>query len=82
MHEYKKSRDQLVMGANVTLNSAIEIFRKVSTEDQKNFGYLSELADHLELVANTPVRNVSIILMAIIMITVMIIIKVSKYISV
>lgn len=59
LHEYKKSRDQLVMGANVTLNSAIEIFRKVSTEDQKNFGYLSELADHLELVANTPVRNVA-----------------------
>lgn len=47
----------LVIGANVTLNEAIQIFMDAS----KTFGfeYCKRLAQHVERVANFPVRDVS-----------------------
>ncbi|CAB3359541.1 Hypothetical predicted protein [Cloeon dipterum] len=44
------------VGANVTLTEAIATFR--TQANTAGFEYLAKLAEHLDLVANTPVRNV------------------------
>lgn len=48
----------LVLGANVSLEDAINIFKEVS-ESRTEFAYLTEFVKHVELIANTPVRKVS-----------------------
>ncbi|XP_073981622.1 uncharacterized protein isoform X2 [Rhodnius prolixus] len=50
--------DHLVLGANMTLAETIKFFRKISTQNPLLYGYTGVLADHIELVANVPVRNV------------------------
>ncbi|KAF2900404.1 hypothetical protein ILUMI_05782, partial [Ignelater luminosus] len=50
------SDNNLILGANMTLTNAMNLFYKLSKE-QKNFSYLSKLADHIDLIANVPVRN-------------------------
>lgn len=57
VQDYKLSDDKLTLGANLTLARTIELFRKIGAERQK-FRYLLKMADHISLVANTPVRNV------------------------
>lgn len=47
----------LVVGAGNTLSEFMEIMKKIS--DSENFEYLEVLIEHLELVANVAVRNVS-----------------------
>jgi xanthine dehydrogenase/oxidase len=49
----------LVLGANTTLTEAIEIFTQIA-KDNPNFAYLKLMADHIDLIANVPVRNVNI----------------------
>ncbi|XP_059474057.1 uncharacterized protein LOC132195836 [Neocloeon triangulifer] len=44
------------VGANVTLTEAIAAFKAQAAT--AGYAYLTELANHLDLVANTPVRNV------------------------
>ncbi|KAF2900359.1 hypothetical protein ILUMI_05828 [Ignelater luminosus] len=46
----------LVIGANKTLRDTIEVFRKRATTN--GLEYLNYLADHIELVAHVPVRNI------------------------
>jgi xanthine dehydrogenase/oxidase len=46
----------LVLGANTTLTEAIEIFTQIA-KDNPNFAYLKLMADHIDLIANVPVRN-------------------------
>lgn len=48
----------LIVGAITTLTEVLDIFEKVSTEKEDEFGYLKKLHDHIELVAHIPVRNV------------------------
>lgn len=48
----------LVVGAGNTLTEFMEILKKLS--DRENFEYVDVLIEHLELVANIAVRNVSI----------------------
>lgn len=43
----------------MTLGDTILALRKTADEDQLMFGYLNVLADHMSLVANVAVRNVS-----------------------
>lgn len=50
--------DHLELGANMTLAETIKFFRKISTQNPLLYGYTGVLADHIELVANVPVRNV------------------------
>ncbi|XP_018304049.1 xanthine dehydrogenase/oxidase-like [Mycetomoellerius zeteki] len=50
------TKDYLVLGGNVTITMAIQTFQKYSTEP--NFKYLSQLAEHVEKIANVPVRNI------------------------
>lgn len=56
MRRIQKTNNYLVLGGNTSLNMAIEIFQKYSTEAR--FKYLIQLAQHVDLIANVPVRNV------------------------
>lgn len=49
--------ESLTIGANNTLANTIKIFKSV--QSIQGFEYCSKLADHFELIANIPVRNVS-----------------------
>lgn len=53
------TNDGLVLGANKTLNQAINLFRKISAEFP-DFSYLTKVVEHFSLVAHVPVRSVSI----------------------
>lgn len=55
---YSFNNNSLILGGNFTLAHAIELFTKMSKEN-KNFAYLSDMAEHINLIANVPVRNVS-----------------------
>lgn len=59
LHSYTITNDQLVVGANMTLNKAIDLFNNVATNNTANFAYLKQVAYHISLVANVSVRNVS-----------------------
>lgn len=59
LHKYTLNSDSLVVGANMTLSSAIDVFTKVANENPDKFAYLKQLANHIDLIANVPVRNVS-----------------------
>lgn len=48
---------ELVLGGNVTLTETMEILTNAST--QPGFEYCKHLVDHIDLIANVPVRNVS-----------------------
>lgn len=52
--------ETLMLGANTTLANAIKVFHETAKNDKK-FAYLTKIAHHISLIANTPVRNVSII---------------------
>jgi xanthine dehydrogenase/oxidase len=52
--------DTYVLGANTSLTAAMEIFNQVGDENPQ-FSYFKQLASHLDLVANVPVRNVGTI---------------------
>lgn len=54
---YTLINNQLTLGGNMNLNAVMACLRKVAAEN-KGFSYLSKLADHIDLVANVPVRNV------------------------
>lgn len=48
---------ELTLGGNVSLTEAMDIFTNVSIEP--GFEYCKYLVDHIDLIANVPVRNVS-----------------------
>lgn len=48
---------ELVLGGGVTLTEAMDILTNAST--QPGFEYCKHLVDHIDLIANVPVRNVS-----------------------
>lgn len=50
--------DALVLGANMTLTKTIGLFYKMSNDPK--YLYLGKMADHIDLVAHVPVRNVRI----------------------
>ncbi|KAG8310132.1 hypothetical protein J6590_069744 [Homalodisca vitripennis] len=53
--------NNLYVGANTTLSDAIVLFNAVAEENPGYFSYLKQLANHIEKVANTHVRNVGTI---------------------
>lgn len=57
LHKYEVS-DTLVLGANMTLAEVIKVFGDVS--GSQGFGYCAVLREHFDLIANVPVRNVSL----------------------
>lgn len=53
------ARSSLEVGGSVTLTDLIDILKDVAMRDQMSFGYLRELASHVELIASNAIRNVS-----------------------
>lgn len=48
----------LVLGGNMSLTEAMDIFNRISKKNVR-YKYTKALADHIDLIANVPVRNVS-----------------------
>ncbi|XP_018360424.1 PREDICTED: LOW QUALITY PROTEIN: xanthine dehydrogenase-like [Trachymyrmex cornetzi] len=59
LHKILKSDIDLVLGGSLTLTTALETFQKYSNDT--GFKYLRQLAQHVELIANGPVRNIGTI---------------------
>lgn len=57
LHKIEKTKDNLTLGANVTLSMAKEAFEKYANEP--GFKYLDCMANHIDLIASVPIRNVS-----------------------
>ncbi|KAK4872289.1 hypothetical protein RN001_016413 [Aquatica leii] len=55
--EHTLDESHLTLGANITLTNTIKLFKKISKK-HLNFSYLKKLADHIDLIASTPVRNI------------------------
>ncbi|KAJ8985873.1 hypothetical protein NQ317_006247 [Molorchus minor] len=53
-HEINK--DKVVLGANISLTDTMNLFYKL-TKQYNKFKYLKKVADHIDLIANVPVRN-------------------------
>lgn len=51
-----KEKDTLTLGANNSLNAAMNAFERYSRDT--NFEYLQHLAKHIDLIASVPVRNI------------------------
>nr|XP_024214404.1 xanthine dehydrogenase-like isoform X2 [Halyomorpha halys] len=52
------SQQRIILGANITLNDMKTLFNRTSSDDPSLFGYTKALAEHIDLVANVPVRNI------------------------
>lgn len=59
LHSIVEAGGTVVLGANNSLTDTMEFFYKKATQEPQQFGYLKSLADHIDLIANVPVRNVS-----------------------
>ncbi|XP_073981070.1 uncharacterized protein isoform X1 [Rhodnius prolixus] len=58
LKSYTVTNEHLELGANITLAECIKLFRTLSAQNALLCGYTGVLADHIEMVANVPVRNV------------------------
>nr|XP_031846555.1 xanthine dehydrogenase 1-like isoform X1 [Nomia melanderi]XP_031846556.1 xanthine dehydrogenase 1-like isoform X1 [Nomia melanderi]XP_031846557.1 xanthine dehydrogenase 1-like isoform X1 [Nomia melanderi]XP_031846559.1 xanthine dehydrogenase 1-like isoform X1 [Nomia melanderi]XP_031846560.1 xanthine dehydrogenase 1-like isoform X1 [Nomia melanderi] len=56
LRHISKTDDSLTIGGNLSLTAVMETFNQYSKEP--NFEYLKHLADHIDLIASVPVRNV------------------------
>lgn len=56
LRDHELKAEKLNVGANMPLTNAMELF--YSTAKRPNFDYLEKVADHIDLIANVPVRNV------------------------
>lgn len=54
---YSYTKENLVLGANMTLTETLALLQKVGKENS-NFSYLMRFTEHIEKVASVPVRNV------------------------
>ncbi len=61
LHEHTQEDPYLLIGGSVTLTSLMTILREAASADPVGYAYCSRLADHLQKVANTNVRNVGTI---------------------
>lgn len=57
LYVVEQTADSLTLGGSVSISETIEAMRAAS--NLVGFEYFQHLVDHLELVANVPVRNVS-----------------------
>lgn len=42
----------------MSLTQTMHIMNKIATENPEKFNYLKQLTNHIDLIANVPVRNV------------------------
>lgn len=57
---YTLTANSLVLGGNMTLTNLMQLFYKLGAENS-SYSYLTLMADHLDLVAHIPVRNIGTI---------------------
>ncbi|KAG5870802.1 hypothetical protein JTB14_005352 [Gonioctena quinquepunctata] len=55
--EYKLKENELIMGGNISLSAAMKIFNEIA-EENTGFAYLKKMSEHIDLIANVPVRNI------------------------
>jgi xanthine dehydrogenase/oxidase len=48
----------LTLGGNMSMSETIDLFNKIARKNS-NYSYVKILADHIDLIASVPVRNVS-----------------------
>ncbi|XP_073971381.1 uncharacterized protein isoform X1 [Rhodnius prolixus] len=58
LKEHAFMKDKLELGANITLSECMQLFAQVAQLKPKKFSYLKQLVEHIDLVANVPVRNI------------------------
>ncbi|KAJ8967057.1 hypothetical protein NQ317_000049 [Molorchus minor] len=59
---YSLKNNTLILGANISLTEAMGVFNNISKENNNsNFAYLAKMRDHINLVANVPIRNIGTI---------------------
>lgn len=58
LRHISKTNDSLTIGGNLSLTAVMDTFNEYSKKS--NFEYLKHLADHIDLIASVPVRNVCI----------------------
>lgn len=56
LHAHSITNDKLIIGANVSLTETVDILREAAKIN--GFKHCQDLARHIELIANVPVRNV------------------------
>ncbi|KAK9891885.1 hypothetical protein WA026_017370 [Henosepilachna vigintioctopunctata] len=54
---YEITTKMVTLGANMSLTSTLELFNRVA-QMNSSFAHLKTMADHIDLIANVPVRNV------------------------
>ncbi|XP_066907154.1 uncharacterized protein [Halyomorpha halys] len=52
------NNERIEIGANITLNDMMSLFNRISADNSLFYGYTKALAQHIDLVANVPVRNI------------------------
>ncbi|KAK9512029.1 hypothetical protein O3M35_000556 [Rhynocoris fuscipes] len=57
LHGYEVKADGIILGANINLTEAMELFYRLAKEQPAIYAYCKTLGDHIDLVANVPVRN-------------------------
>lgn len=50
--------DKYILGANATLTTSIKLLKQIAEENSQQFAYLNNIGNHLDSIANFPVRNV------------------------
>lgn len=58
LHSYTINNDEVILGANMSLNKTINVLQMVANINSDKFDYLKQVAKHLKMVANYPIRNV------------------------
>ncbi|KYN05923.1 Aldehyde oxidase 2 [Cyphomyrmex costatus] len=58
-HQISKTDFGIAIGGGLTLTTALQTFQKYSNDT--GFKYLNQLAEHIEMIANIPVRNIGTI---------------------
>ncbi|BES97397.1 2 iron, 2 sulfur cluster Hypothetical protein [Nesidiocoris tenuis] len=57
LHEVQVHSEGITLGGNVSLTETMELFQNLAKEQPGKFLYCKTLADHIDLIANVPVRN-------------------------
>lgn len=61
LKQHSITNEKVTLGANISLTEAMEIFQRAALNP--GFEYCQQLREHFDLIANVPVRNVSILML-------------------
>ncbi|KAF6204368.1 hypothetical protein GE061_002709 [Apolygus lucorum] len=57
LHSTSVTDNGVVLGANISLTEAMALFYKLAKDKPNQYSYMKVLGDHIDLIANVPVRN-------------------------